>query len=268
MRGCYDFKPNKQMKLDVCLRLFVASLGLSASVAASEVAPPPRRVNYPPRYTGVVTAVDQKSITLQGFSFDTSGATTETKQWDKRTTVSTRTGKSIVLRSTIGLLYPPKGAPPVEVLHAVRLESSHRLLVGPDSFTLTTADGTVTVLHRSDQPPRTFQVTDEHRAGGFSPNETPFSGYTYRLADVRVGDRVSVRFLSTDLFNLVDGISILRRPGGKVPPAPSEPLNISAKHHEKMQAWQDWEDEGIPLPYKHHPGGPWPQLAPAPREKR
>lgn len=131
-------------------------------------------------------------------------------------------------------------------------------------LTLTEADGKVTVIRSSDQPRRTYELSDWLRGGGYSPNVIERD--TYRVEDVRVGDVVILRLLHSDLVhNICESIKIMRRPRGIVPPPPAELPSARNKHADWVNALADWEERGIPLPYKYHPGGPWPQLAPPPR---
>ena len=105
---------------------------------------------------------------------------------------------------------------------------------------------------------------------------TPDETTTYELPDVRVGDVVDVVFVPRDGRNVCHQIVIYRRPGGKIPPYKSDlprgnlPGNINP-WHARMQAYQDWEEKGIPIPDKHlpvHPAElshPLPPVAPKPR---
>lgn len=73
----------------------------------------------------------------------------------------------------------------------------------------------------------------------------------YRLADVKVGDTV---FVVLDLATPDDTcltVRIRRRPGGSVPPAPWD--NARDPHHLRMNAWQAFEEKGVPLPPKYDP---------------
>jgi hypothetical protein len=237
------------------------------SESQPETAPLPRPLKIPGRVLGIVTAVDRESLTIQGLSIEFSGITETSHRWEGRSQLEAVTGNPLTVQSRIGLFYPDGNRPPVEEVRAVRAERRFRSLVSPDTITLTAEDGAVTVLRRSNQPPRTFEASDWLRAGGYSPRAS--GGNTYRLADVRVGDEVHLWLMQSDEYNLVDMITIARRPGGLVPPAPGERPDTKTRrirHHEWMQMWQDWEEKGIPLPYDEHPGGPWPQLAPMPRE--
>jgi len=48
-------------------------------------------------------------------------------------------------------------------------------------------------------------------------------------------------------------VCIYRRPGGRVPPAPDESPDQAYRWHERMNADQDLEEKGIPLPSKYAP---------------
>jgi hypothetical protein len=111
--------------------------------------------------------------------------------------------------------------------------------------------------------------------------------YMYRLTDVKVGDLVAIWYAHLDGNDICDRIRIMKRPGGQVPPLPEEAeklLNpveiIKAKfpgdewkrykdlpyipYHEKMNAYWDLEDKGIPYPKKFGADRRWP-VAPMPR---
>jgi hypothetical protein len=101
-------------------------------------------------------------------------------------------------------------------------------------------------------PLLTLQVS-EVLAKGNVPT-TARGGETYRLTDLNVGDKVDLRYDRTNGTYTCIQISITRRPGGKVPPAqdiPTQPWAVV--HHEFMNALQDLEERGIPLPEKFRP---------------
>jgi hypothetical protein len=138
------------------------------------------------------------------------------------------------------------------------------------------------------QPPKRFPVSTGLASGGppggfpSRPFNPPYTGsYTYRMADVRVGDRVAIEYYRVDGVDICAAIRIERRPDGRVPPAPGDepPANLRAdlyhlyypRHHERCNAYQDWEEKGIPLPAAIATAGPfleppYPPVAPAPRE--
>ena len=105
---------------------------------------------------------------------------------------------------------------------------------------------------------------------------TPDENRTYELGEVRVGDEVEVVYLLRGGRNVCFQILINRRPGGTIPPLPADlPKNGMSGNrkprHERLQAYQDLEEKGIPIPDKHlpvHPAElshPLPPVAPKPR---
>lgn|SRR6185437_10435931 len=71
----------------------------------------------------------------------------------------------------------------------------------------------------------------------------------YRLSDVRIGDKVLIKLHDIHNVDVCVTISIRRRPGGVVPPAPwDKRFENRPMHHEFMNAYQQLEENGIPLP--------------------
>jgi hypothetical protein len=110
---------------------------------------------------------------------------------------------------------------------------------------------------------------------GAGPPMTNEETNTYELADIRVGDIVDVVYVPRNGQNVCYMILIYRRPGGQIPPLKSDlPRgNIPGSNnpwHERVQAYQDWEEKRIPIPDKYLPPGelsvPFPTVAPKPRE--
>lgn len=202
-------------------------------------------------FTGTVKAVDRQSITVQGISFGLRGRIwKELRDYRRRT--STQIGWPLSIET------------PERTWTAVRVDGS------PDGLVLTAWDGTRTEVRLADQPLRKFMVGYDLAAGEwFDPASVAES---YRLGDVRVGDVVDLGIGFTDgpepLYNWCRTISIRRRPGGKVPPAPAQDPGDRYQFHEHMQAFQDWEEKGAAFPYKYHPGWPVPQIASEPREAK
>ena len=117
--------------------------------------------------------------------------------------------------------------------------------------------GTVTELTRdtitlrlNTEELRSFPVGMILRSGGFWEGEHP---RTYRLVDVKVGDRVSITCLKLNEELRCETICIQRRPGGRVPPCPDEKPDSLLKWHERANAYQDFEEQGIPLPARFDP---------------
>jgi hypothetical protein len=128
---------------------------------------------------------------------------------------------------------------------------------------------------------RTFNLSPALAAGRYDrpwmydcpdPANGGAYGCQYRASDVRVGDRVAThysRVAGVDIgVDICDDISILRRPGGRVPPMPGDKPGHPLPFHEKMNMLQDFEEKGIPLPRRFRYNGTPPperELAPPPR---
>ncbi len=95
-----------------------------------------------------------------------------------------------------------------------------------------------------------FPVGSCLASGGFFPDQYPGS---YRLCDVAVGDKVDMWCLELNGVLRCETICIHRRPGGRVPPCPGERANHPSSWHEDMNAQQDFEEKGIPIPKKFDP---------------
>jgi len=234
----------------------------TAIAPAVEVAPPPRRAwdYYDSGIEGYVTALDRNSITVQsvlGKIMDSADVRdhVEFQGRQRKNVFNSISGKPFILMR-------PDRANMLAIREASR-----------EVYSVTAPDGTVTTIRRTDETPRRFEVDEWLAGGGFDPAVRHWD--VYPLSAVQVGDVVLLRIThyepygrvkgataSDNRYNICHGISIQRRPGGKVPPSWVEMPN---KHHERMQILQDWEEKGVPLPYRYHPGGPWPQLAPPPR---
>jgi hypothetical protein len=116
------------------------------------------------------------------------------------------------------------------------------------------------------RPPRGYKFVGrlaENKSGGYCQD-------SYRPADVMVGDVVHLGCSPTDEKNPVcHKISIMRRPGGKVPPVPDGArFGARREWHEHCQAYQDFLEKGTPLPDDLEPPPGYPYVAPMPREKK
>jgi hypothetical protein len=163
--------------------------------------------------------------------------------------------------------------------------------------------GTVTEITKDSitiqgpgEKPKKFPVSETLAAGKIPMKARPIPGrerqpYSvtaadmYRLTDVKVGDRVDIKYSSLSGVITCDHICIKKRPGGRVPPLPEEaealrkptPVPglvdqkvIDARHiryDEWVNAYWDLEDKGIPYPEKFGDFRRWPE-APMPREVR
>jgi hypothetical protein len=219
---------------------FVLLTGALAAApgAAGLPGPPPPLVaraegprERPAFFQGEVTAVDGRSITVRG--------------WDLRTAGRTRSDSD-----EYGMYRTESGDPLVVTVGGRSIACAH-LLLTRDVLTLTLPGGEVARFHRADQPDRRFPADEVLAAGGFDRREPPAA--TYRLGDVRVGDFVTVLLRPVGDEDVCRGVCIYRRPGGRVPPAPGEAPDARNPHHEWANAWQDFEEQEIPLPAKYDP---------------
>ncbi|MDB5309722.1 MAG: hypothetical protein JWO38_3924 [Gemmataceae bacterium] len=248
------------MNATISRSLLFACLFLMTAIGSGQtphVAPPPRRAILFDRFWGKVTDVGKDFIEIQGLYIEIKGekrCKTERKlEGRKDVSRDIYTGDAVTVRG------------PGRLLTATRVEVSGDL----NTVTVTAADGAVSVLRRSEEIPRRFEVSDWLRTGGFMPGATDSD--SYRLADVRVGDEVMLEFqlyhqeAILPMYNICSAISIKRRPGGRVPPSPTSDPTSKYQYHEVMNAYQDWEEFGTPIPDKYHPRGPQAGIAPPPK---
>jgi hypothetical protein len=200
-------------------------------------APPPKAPKLTPAgpYRGTVTEITKDSITIRGLNYTISGLVTR---------VPTPDGKGDIVRGnplTLNFRYDG---------HKVTGVSA---VVTPEAVTVTSATGEVTTL-RADQAVLRFRLS-EALAAGEIPRYLGIGGqafppYLYRITDVQVGDRIQLVGQHWDGVPTCNGISIERRPGGKVPPCPGEEPDVSVRHHERMNAAQAREEKASPTPGK------------------
>jgi hypothetical protein len=132
-------------------------------------------------------------------------------------------------------------------------------------------------------------VPKDPRRGANRPNGYFVSeANMYRLVDVKVGDWVGIIYSRVDGVDTCDHISITKRPGGRVPPLPEGvekprlprvegiPDRPFIRYHERMNAYWDLEDHGIPYPEKfgersgyirRFPIAPMPREVPIPKPR-
>jgi hypothetical protein len=111
-------------------------------------------------------------------------------------------------------------------------------------------------------PPKSFALSKDLAEGGHGT--TGGDSATYRIADVRVGDRVALYYDRRNGVDICRAICIGRRPDGLVPPAPGMKFidkNEEERFYVRQQAWQDWEKHRLPFPPGYLPnvlkGGRW-----------
>ncbi len=134
------------------------------------------------------------------------------------------------------------------------------VIVSREDVHVISLDGRITVLNRSAQPPRKFELSNQLASGGDARDRGEC--YAYKASDVRIGDEVDV------VGEFVDGkwrcaaIRITRRSGGQVPPSQ---LAHTTKRpwHFTANAWQAWEEHGIPLPEFNPPPHAKPRSVPS-----
>jgi hypothetical protein len=129
------------------------------------------------------------------------------------------------------------------------------LLSGPDysGFVTEVTGQTIAIAHRGTQiqlynaagqkiggevippqPPRTFQAGNVFADEGYCKElDAPCS---YRWSDVKVGDRVTIRFERVGNALQCTAIQIERRPGGRVPPAQ---LKVRDPFHKNLPQWHE-----------------------------
>lgn len=150
----------------------------------------------------------------------------------------------------------------------------------------------VTILWPGEEKAKTFTASDILASGKFPvkhrersdglPAHTVSPSHRYRLSDVQVGDHVDIRFAHFGDQDICDEICITKRPGDRVPPLPdgAEPLPDATlerwlrkagaeyiRYHERVNAYWDLEDKGIPYPEKFGRQRRFP-VAPMPRAVR
>lgn len=107
-------------------------------------------------------------------------------------------------------------------------------------------DASSLVVLPPDGKKREFRVGVGLSAGGV-PGTAPY--YAYRMSDLKDGDLVEVLYNSRAGGDVAECLCIRRRPNGRVPPAPGDKATL-LPFHERMNAQQDFEEKGIPIPEK------------------
>jgi hypothetical protein len=100
-------------------------------------------------------------------------------------------------------------------------------------------------------PAKKFLLVEELAKESYLKSAAP--EFTYRISDVQVGDWIGIEYCRLNGVDICQTISIKRRPCGQVPPAPGEKPNAFFKHHERMNADQDWEEKRVAYPEKYRP---------------
>lgn len=175
-------------------------------------------------FSGRVVAVDEDSIRIQGIEAEFRGVTSYTTERGCVTCF----GK------------------PVTLVTPTRTVAGARVVGTREGYTVIGLTGAQVIIRESDQPARSFTFSQELAAGG-AP-EGLWAADSYRVRDVKVGDRIAIRYLAGDK-EVCTQIRIVERPGGRVPASPGDAGDAQGiKYHERQNAENDWQYEGIPIP--------------------
>lgn len=106
-------------------------------------------------------------------------------------------------------------------------------------------DGNVSAFRRDAMPPTKMRVSQTLASGGFATDKG--ESRSYRLEDVQAGDFVDIEAESIGGEWRAVAITIIGRPGGRIPPSQlagrmEKPYHIGANQR------QDWLEKGIPIP--------------------
>lgn len=177
----------------------------------------------------------------------------------------------------------PSGEPPQELIHSKPKRIAHDVAgyggvvaaVGPDWFELGPGWEGETARKRplDNSKPLRLSAAGTTAMGDPRGEGRPTS---HLVTDLKAGDKVSVQScISRGGEEWVSEVQIRRRPGGKIPPYFRDPfLGTQYAGHLRNQAYQDWEEKGVPIPARYLSDGrapwtnpPYPPAAPLPREK-
>ncbi len=75
-------------------------------------------------------------------------------------------------------------------------------------------------------------------------------GFLYKIGELERGDIVRVKIDLVKGSEICDCIRIERRPGGIIPQSTLYPRARFTPHNVRFQAYQDYEEKGVPLPEK------------------
>ena len=104
------------------------------------------------------------------------------------------------------------------------------------------------LVQKRGQAPREFLLS-ESLAGGGVPAEAT-GGDRYAIRDVLIGDLVVVTYGTFPQGSMCRSVSIHRRPGGRVPAADDDSPHAQNRWHDLVNAQQDLEEKGTPIPQK------------------
>lgn len=105
--------------------------------------------------------------------------------------------------------------------------------------------------YHAEWPDKKFLLVEELADGNYIQGAS--AERTYRITDVNVGDWVEIDYCRRNGVDICKTISIHRRPGGRVPPAPGEKADEFRKYHEQANADQEWEEKRVAYPERYRP---------------
>lgn len=143
---------------------------------------------------------------------------------------------------------PPRVAKPVRAVPAEPVGWYRGDVVGIDARGVT-IHGCEHMQPGDEFVMRWFRIGPVLAGGGFDPAE--MAPLTYQWSEIRVGDRVQIRVQEDEANDICLAIGILRRPGGRVPPAPGQDPRDENQWHASANAHQDHDLLGLPLPPKY-----------------
>lgn len=205
--------------------------------------------------SGTVTAVSKTTISMRALD----GISTRNGTW-----LDSKDGKRLIAGNPVF----------VRIAHGPQ-SAARSVEFTRDGYIITPVDGDRVTVVREKQALRELHACEHLLQGKYASDS--LASYSYLISDVRVGDFVALEYKVVEDRFFIHAISIIRRPKGRVPPAPGEQefpiLKTYVRHHERMNAEQDWEEKGIPIPEKiRKRASPWlwepyPPQAPPPRSR-
>jgi hypothetical protein len=154
----------------------------------------------------------------------------------------------------------PREPAPTEVVTSRQSDDGTVVAIGKNTVTLRPGpctitkcapgpDGRLVTVRKweyQELPPVEFQLAGLLAEGKYSK----MVSHSYPIADVRVGDKVSIQYTRRFGVYHCEMIIIHRRPGGKVPPAPGDDPTSRQRWHEQCNAHQFVEETLFPaLPW-------------------
>lgn len=145
--------------------------------------------------------------------------------------------------------------PPDEPSVARKPPPPRRLPLNDFRQGVVTAVSRESISLRSDGQWLTFPIVRELATAKVPPDRHSRDD-SYLPSDVKIDDKVELFIKDDGRTAVCHTITILRRPGGRVPPGYYTGRRAHY-HHDHMNAYQDYEEKGIPLPEWLRPPTLW-----------